>query len=203
MLLFLDTETTGLWNPNQAWDHPSQPNLVQLAMMLCYDDPDCTQQRTLNVIIRPEPDWEWGAKAEAFHRITRERALALGEPLQTVVERALALMVEADEDGLGGRVIAHNIQFDTNLMMRAIALCDRNPTTYTILHPFCTMRALTTRMALPSRLPGRPKWPTLDEAFAFACPVCATDPEQRHTAMGDLLMCRDIFTTGRQHGWWS
>jgi DNA polymerase III epsilon subunit-like protein len=202
MLLFIDTETTGKWNFKQAWDHPSQPDLLQLGMMLCLADEECTQISSLNEIIRPEPNWEWSDEAEAIHRISLHRAMTFGKPLEQVINAAINMMCGADEEGMGGRVIAHNIQFDTNVLLRAMALCGRNPVHYSMLHPFCTMRALTNRMNLPSKWPGKPKWPTLDEAFAYVCPEMGTDPEKRHSAMGDLLMCRDIFTEGRKRGWW-
>jgi DNA polymerase III epsilon subunit-like protein len=203
MLLFLDTETTGKWLFTKVWDHPDQPNLLQLGMMLCLDDEHATQVASLNEIIRPEPDWVWSAEAEAVHRISRERAMAMGQPLEQVINTAINLLDEANDSGMGGRIIAHNIQFDTNVMMRAIALCGRSPIAYSMLRPFCTMHSLTQRMALPGKWPGQPKWPTLDEAYRFAVPEGEPDPEQRHTAMGDLLMCRDIFLAGRQKGWWS
>jgi DNA polymerase III epsilon subunit-like protein len=203
MLLFIDTETTGKWDFKHSWDHLTQPNLLQLGMMLCLNDDDCTQISSLNEIIRPEPDWAWSDEAEAIHRISRDRAHALGRPLEEIINRAINLMSDADEQGMGGRVIAHNIQFDTNILLRAMALCGRNPSHYSMLHPFCTMRALTNRMNLPGKWPGKAKWPTLGEAFAYVCPDAVTDPEHRHSAMGDLLICREIFIEGRRKGWWS
>lgn len=202
MLLFLDTETTGMWDFNLAWDHPAQPNLLQLAMMLCLEDPDCTQIASLNEIIRPEHYWAWSDEAEAIHHISRDHALAMGQPLDQIIDSAINLLTAADDNGIGGRIIAHNIQFDTNIMMRSIALCQRSPVHFSMLRPFCTMRNLTTRMNLPGKWPGKPKWPTLDEAYHYVVPE-APPPENRHTAMGDLLMCRDIFVTGRAKGWWS
>lgn len=202
MILFLDTETTGKWDFNRPWDHPVQPNLLQLGMLLCQDDPDCTQIRSLNVIVRPGLTWEWSEEAERVHGINRDWAIATGEPLEAVVDQALGMLREADNDGLGGRVVAHNIQFDTNILLRSFAVCDKNPSPYTVLRPFCTMRSLTHRMNLPGKWPGKPKWPTLDEAYAFTLER-QLPAEGRHSAMGDLLACRDIFSEGRKRGWWS
>ncbi len=38
MILFFDTETTGLFSDRLPIDHPDQPYIVQLAAQLCHDD---------------------------------------------------------------------------------------------------------------------------------------------------------------------
>lgn len=38
MILFFDTETTGMYQWRQTPDHPDQPHIVQLAALLCHDD---------------------------------------------------------------------------------------------------------------------------------------------------------------------
>jgi hypothetical protein len=64
MLLFVDTETSGLIDFAQPTDHPSQPHIVQLAALLCDDDEDCTVRETYQSIIRPD-GWEIQTAAEA------------------------------------------------------------------------------------------------------------------------------------------
>jgi DNA polymerase III subunit epsilon len=207
MLLFLDTETTGKWDFSHAWDWPSQPHIVQLAAYLARDDEECTHIESMNTLIRPE-GWSSFPEALAVHGITDERAAVMGIPLREAMTRFASLCKSADEPPNTGRVIAHNIQFDTHLILASFARCgmDQQIREWGILRPFCTMRALTSRMNLPGRYPGKPKWPTLDEAYRYmfpgATPIGEMTDHSRHSAMGDLLATRNIFTEGRKRGWW-
>jgi DNA polymerase-3 subunit epsilon len=54
-------------------------------------------------------------------------------------------------------------------------------------------------MKLPGRYPGKYKWPNLAEAHRFCL---GRDFDDAHSAMGDVLACRDIYIHGRTEGWW-
>jgi len=214
MLLFIDTETSGLPDFNLPVTHPSQPHIVQLAAWLGEIDTDKQDARramgdhtpllrhhsSLNAIIRPT-DWTIHPAAERVHGITLERARAVGEDLSDVLRRLYELVALADEDGLGvhGTLIAHNLSFDTRMLLREIGALGLDPAPLGLLRPFCTMRALTARMRLPGRHPGQYKWPSLAEAHRFCL---GRDFDDAHTAMGDVLACRDIYLKGRSEGWW-
>jgi DNA polymerase-3 subunit epsilon len=200
MLLFIDTETTGKVDFKQPWDHPSQPHLVQLGALLLRGNG--TQERELNCIIRPT-GYTIPPEATAIHGITTERALAFGVPLDHAMAKLQGMIIDADDTGTGnGKIIAHNLQFDTHIVLAALALCSIPLAPFGLLRPFCTMRALTDRMKLPGNF-SKYKWPTLDEAWHFMHPDAPPPPpESRHTAMGDVLMCRDIYFAGLERGWW-
>lgn len=199
MLLFLDTETTDKMDFNLPVEHPSQPRLVQIAAQLV--DPTTHEVvSTLNSIIRPD-GWRSSEGAQRVHRITHEYALAFGIPLADVLAQMWELIARANQLGQG-RLIAHNIQFDNRMMLREAAATGSDVTALAQLRPFCTMRSLTLRMKLKGRWPGKYKWPTLDEAFRYCFPQKEIDAETRHSAMTDLLACKDVFMYGRKEGWW-
>jgi DNA polymerase-3 subunit epsilon len=218
MLLFIDTETSGLPNTALPVDHPSQAHIIQLAAWLGTNEEvkhplddefiiiarELRHVASLNAIIRPT-DWTNQPAAERIHGISIERARAVGEDLREVLFRLLSLVHDADEDGLGvhGTLIAHNLSFDHRMLLREFAYIKENPTSLSRLRPFCTMRALTPRMRLPSRRPGTYKWPTLDEAYHYCFPGSPRNTATRHSAMGDVLECKDIYLYGRSEGWWA
>jgi DNA polymerase-3 subunit epsilon len=210
MLLFIDTETSGLPDFSLPVDHPSQPHIVQIAAWLgewrevLNRDADYVEDvvhvASLNAIIRPT-DWTIHPRAEAVHGITLERARAVGEDLTDVLRRLFELVALADGDGLGihGTLVAHNLPFDHRMLLRECAPLRVDPTSLGRLKPFCTMRALTARMKLPGRHPGQYKWPNLTEAHKFCL---GRDFDDKHSAMGDVLACRDIYLHGRTEEWW-
>lgn len=205
MLLFIDTETTGLVNFKLPLLHPEQPRLVQIAALLYELHEDgYSKVASLDAIIRPE-GWaiDDNSRATAVHKITQERALAFGEPLHQVIDRLWSLVEQADERLGLGRLIAHNISFDTRMALAEASRCNRDVTLLGLLRPFCTMQALTQRIRLPGRYPGTFKWPNLDEAYKFCFPNDTISTLTRHTAMTDLLACKDIFFHGVAEGWWT
>jgi DNA polymerase-3 subunit epsilon len=206
MLLFVDCETTGIPNFNRPWDWSEQPRLVQLAALLVASlpakDGEYQQIRELNYIIRPA-GWTIPPKVAAIHGVTTERALAFGVPLDHAMSKFQGMLVDADELGVGGKIIAHNLQFDTHILLAELNHCGMPLAPFGLLRPFCTMRTLTNRMRLPGGPRGEYKWPTLDEAWRFIHPDRPpADPAARHTAMGDVVMCRDVYLSGLERGWW-
>jgi DNA polymerase-3 subunit epsilon len=206
MMLFIDTETTGMYDFKLPLDHPDQPHLVQLAAYLAeetLDDP-CRHVASINEIVRPDLYRTIEPGAERVHGISIERAAAAGLPVHDVLDRLMALVSRADEHMLNGRLIAHNTAFDTRVLMSTLVRAGREQDGVTLntLRPFCTMQSLTMRMRLPhpSRK-GLLKWPRLDEAFEF-CFGHAIPDRERHSAMIDLMACRDIFNHGRAQAWW-
>jgi DNA polymerase-3 subunit epsilon len=201
MLLFVDTETSGLIDFAQPTDHPSQPHIVQLAALLCDDDEDCTVRETYQSIIRPD-GWEIQTAAEAVHGISADYACRFGEALSSVLGKFYGLVAVADALG-SGRLIAHNTPFDLRMILRDTGtLNDSFDGRYVSnLRPFCTMRAMTPRCRLPSRRRGEFKWPKLEEAYEH---VFGTKPPAAaaHTALGDVTACRELFAEGRRREWW-
>jgi DNA polymerase-3 subunit epsilon len=212
MLLFIDTETSGLPDFTLPLIHPSQPRVVQLAAWLgeweekvqMLDEElgivthELRHHASLNAIIRPAPGATIHPRAEAVHGISLERARAVGEDLGDVLRRLYELVTLASADPTS-TLVAHNLPFDNNMLLIESAHAGFDPTPLSYLRPFCTMRALTDRMRLPGRFPGKYKWPNLAEAHRFCL---GRDFDDSHSAMGDVLACRDIYIHGRTEGWW-
>lgn len=93
-------------------------------------------------------------------------------------------------------VVAHNIDFDSRVINYEISLLGE-----AISWPqtFCTMKALTPIIKLPSRTGDGHKWPTLAEAYRF---MFDRKPEGLHCARTDMLACREIYLEGQQRGYW-
>jgi DNA polymerase-3 subunit epsilon len=111
MILFYDTETTGLPLFNQPSDHPDQPHIVQLALLLTEDDG--TEIESENVIVKPD-GWTISEEVSAIHGITQARAEKEGRSETSVTALFLVALARADIR------VAHNEQFDMRIMRIAM-----------------------------------------------------------------------------------
>ena len=157
MLLFFDTETTGLPRHHRApvSDLDNWPRLVQIAWLL--SDAHGDLQQGVEAIIRPD-GFSIPVDAARVHGITTERAMAEGQPLQKVLQQFLNALEQADT------LVGHNIAFDENVLGAELLRCGfSNPLPYR--KHYCTMEASTTLCQLPG--PRGYKWPRLDELHRF------------------------------------
>jgi DNA polymerase-3 subunit epsilon len=164
MILFFDTETTGI-GPRGNKFNPANldewPRMVQLAYAL--DDETHTETVSRNWIIKPEGFVidEWVAE---IHGITTERALAEGVPLVEALEDFYQYFLAAD------LIVAHNYSFDYGVLGSEMLrggwqnVLDSKPYC-------CTMRASTKYCAIPQRNGRGIKWPNLTELHTklFGC----------------------------------
>lgn len=116
LLLFYDTETTGLPLWDQPSDDPRQPHLVQVAAALV--DADTRKEvASINLTVIPEGDIEPGAFE--VHGITAEHARACGVSEATAVQVLLELWQQASAR------VGHVESFDARILR--IALKRHNP----------------------------------------------------------------------------
>jgi len=165
MILFLDTETTGLG---------STARICQIAMDFCKDDG--TTIATVNTLVNPEIPIH--PKAMEVHGITDEMA-ANGVPLhiaQKLYERFLT-----DSSIL----IGHNIKFDVEMCTNSFKF------PYPLWGPqtFCTMQKSTDICKVPGNY-GKFKWPKLTEAHRH---FFNEEFENAHDAMADVQACKRIY----------
>ncbi|MEM9928318.1 MAG: 3'-5' exonuclease [Bacteroidota bacterium] len=157
MLLFFDTETTGL---PKNWNAPSSairnwPRLVQLAWILTNEDGEI--QESYSTIIRPE-GFTIPRSASDIHRVTQARALAEGQPLTDVLSAFTTALAQANQ------LIAHNIDFDEKILgCEFYRSTGKDPLLR--VRKACTMKddAIIAWAAIPPKRYGTYKWPTLEQ----------------------------------------
>lgn len=189
MILFYDTETTGLpMKGKQPLDHPLQPRIVQLGALMDFDDGREAQR--LDVVIRlpdlpPEVDAGWD-KAATFHGITKEMSDQFGVNEHTALNMFLDMVEAAD------LVVGQNIKrFDNNIVTGCVRRAFNDPS----MDPFKDKPQFDTMLAgLPlCRLPSRQggfKNPTLTELHKH---LFGEGFEGAHTAITDVLATRRCF----------
>lgn len=175
--LIFDTETTGKWNFKAGVESPKQPNIVQLAMRLVQGD------RSLFTVSMLASDCGTvEAEAKAVHGIEPDRCLEEGFKTITLITIFKQIARSAD------RIIAHNAEFDRRVMTRAfmryLDVRDMPEKPY-----FCTMKSLTNYLKLPGKF-GKPKWPTLREAYAAFNNGVVFDGA--HDALADVDACWNL-----------
>jgi DNA polymerase III subunit epsilon len=131
MLLFFDTETSGLPRSHHApvSDLANWPRIVQIAWLLT--DQQGTTHQAVEAIIRPE-GFSIPADAARVHGITTARALTEGQLLSEVLQQFLAALRQADI------LIAHNLAFDEKVLGAELLRCGL-PNPLPTLRCHCTM----------------------------------------------------------------
>ena len=115
--LFFDTETTGLPIDRRvpALDNEvNWPQLVSLSWSL-WKEGECVKRESH--LIKPQ-GWIIPAESTAIHGITTEIATANGSDLLEALMSFRADVVKCFD---GGRIVAHNMEFDKNVVFHAFA----------------------------------------------------------------------------------
>lgn len=184
--LIFDTETTGFRSEQFT------PEIVQIGAIL-QDTESLRVLAELNLIVRakePIPK-----QSGAIHGITDELSAKFGID-SDVADNMFALLV-ARADVL----VAHNIQFDTDIIDGAW------PVSKSIINTkvwFCTMRELVSVIKLPhsngngfhNEIDPHYKAPKLIEAYNY---FFHKDFENQHDAMADVRACRDVYFAMHGH----
>jgi DNA polymerase-3 subunit epsilon len=190
MILFYDTETTGLPDFKARSADPIQPHIVQLALVTC--DDSGKEIETKSVIVKPD-GWVIPADMAAIHGISHERAMDEGIPEQ----RATAMFV-MNQARCALRV-AHNESFDRRIMRIAMTrlglerdfiefiearksycTCDKSK-------PLCNLPP--TPKMVEKGMSG-PKSPKLTECIQF---FFKEEMKGAHDALADARACARIY----------
>ena len=178
MLLFFDTETTGLPTRRgaSASDVRVWPRVVQIAWILT--DRSGRRRESANYIIKPAgyviPD-----EAARIHGITTSRARADGSRISLVLKEFEAAVRKCSV------VVAHNTDFDLNVITAEL-IRRRVPTHIGRKGSVCTMTAGTDFCQLPGGRYGQYKWPTLAELHRR---LFGRTPRLLHNAAWDVRAC--------------
>jgi DNA polymerase III subunit epsilon len=189
LLLFVDTETCGIPNDRLPDDHPAQPPLVQLGLILV-DEDNGAEWATLDVVVRPN-GWAIPSEATRCHGITTAAAELVGVPLSAVVPMYVHFRSRAR------MIVCHNPKFDLAIMRQAIA---RNGKPVTLAGPsevFDTAEASAELVGIPPTesmrrwgRSGQKKTPKLVEAYRF---FFGRDYDGAHTAIADARACKEVY----------
>jgi DNA polymerase-3 subunit epsilon len=180
MLLFFDTETTGL---PRDWKAPvtqtnNWPRMVQIAW-LQYDD-----QKNLiseaNYIIRPD-GFTIPSDAADIHGITTEIAIEKGSELSSVLSEFSAVV------GGAKMLVAHNMDFDEKIVGAEYVRMGLKSGIFETPR-FCTMKTTTDLCRIPGNYGY--KWPKLEELHRF---LFGSDFENAHDALVDVKVCAKCY----------
>lgn len=181
MILFFDTETTGVPDKGQYNNprHANTPRLVELGALLYY--PNGKRYGKLEVIVKPE-GFEIPKGASDVHGISTERALAEGIPLIEALDRFSRMIDLCDT------VVAHNLDYDLLVYAGEVIRLDR-PNLLDSKKKVCTKDLTTNICKIPGRY-GKWKWPTLQEAHVH---LFGKEFSGAHGAMADIQACADVY----------
>ena len=187
-LLVFDTETTGLPKSRNAPIHSTElwPHVIQLSYIL-YD----TEQNTLSVmcdrIIRVDDNVIISDESTKIHGITKTMCIEKGIPILDALHEFQEAFKQCDV------VIAHNIEFDKNMLK---VEQHRNPTKKPFWYnpeqspvEHCTMKSnkkLCNIIAIGRLGDNYIKFPTLSELYKH---LFNTTPNNTHNAFVDILIC--------------
>jgi DNA polymerase III epsilon subunit-like protein len=154
--LVIDCETSGLPKYHLPADHPDQPRLASLAVILL--DHDLLVEKESLFFIRPD-GWSMTPGATVVNGITDAHLYQDGIPVMDV------LTPYFDSIDSGRTVVGFNVRMDLKVLRgeaRRAGLDDRFEKTYNV----DCMHAAMPIVGL-KRKNGQPKWPTLQEAYEF------------------------------------
>jgi len=180
MELFFDTETTGLPNKRTPDSDPSQPDIVQLGIILA----DRNRIYSENSLII-KPDWMFNIhpRAEEVHGISLEVVSLTGVSTHLALDLFEAMLVHADT------VVCHNYTFDLKLMSIAMAKDNRDSLPLKRKKAYCTMKGSTDICKLPGNY-GKYKWPKLQELHKH---LFGVEFDGAHDALEDVRATRRCY----------
>ncbi len=189
MLLFLDTETTGLPKYYATTETEKWPRIVQLAWSLYDRDGNCESRNSF--IIYPV-DFTIPPDAARIHGITTVRAKAEGVSLHKVLPQFNTDVERASV------IIAHNAAFDLPIIQTEFLRC-RMETKLAEKEKFCTMKApgIVSYCKIPNASGTRSKWPKLTELHLH---LFETEFSGCHDAEADVEACAKCYFELRRRG---
>jgi DNA polymerase III epsilon subunit-like protein len=180
-LLIFDTETTGLPKSRKyATDGPNNwPHIVSISWVIFETETD-TIEKQENHLIKPN-GWVIPAESTGIHGITHDFAVENGVNLADVIKKFRNEKCNA--------IVAHNIDFDMNVLINAI-LWDLKLDLPLFPITFCTMKLSRNICKLPGMY-GTLKPPKLKELYLHTFGTLP-DESKLHGSMYDVLVLTDV-----------
>lgn len=179
-LLIFDTETTGLPKSRQSASIEPNiwPHIVSISWVIL--DSDLIEKKR-SYIIKPL-GWEIPDEVVKIHGITTEKANAEGKELSSVIGEFLAESYDV--------LVAHNLEFDLNVLYNAIKWDLELPFTTIKKKTLCTMELSRDICNLKTTF-NRPKAPKLKELYQYAFHRLPEE-SQLHNSLYDVLILTEI-----------
>ncbi len=170
--LFIDTETTGLPKVRKASykDTTNWPRLVQVAWILSDENFNIISKNSFII----KPTFIIPFEASLVHKITTDKALNLGSPIESV------LQLLQNEINDCSNIVAHNLQFDLNVIACELYRAGINSDILDKKH-ICTMEETTNYCAITGKYGFN--WPKLSELHRK---LFNYDFEEAHNASVDI-----------------
>lgn len=186
-VLYVDLETTGLYDKKLAPTHNAQPYIVQFAAKFVGDG--ITLHRA-SYIVQPQ-DWTIPPEASRIHGIGQDLALAVGVPIAIVLGSYLQMRSRADV------ICGHNLlQFDLPVLDTAILRSGRVPShpgpsqfVDTQVQADLIMQLPPTARMVEKGYGHKTKPPKLSEAYKH---FIGRDMEDAHDAYADVEACQAV-----------
>jgi len=184
-LLIFDTETTGLPKnyKKQAVEEPNNwPHIVSISWVIL-DAISNVIESQKSFTIKPD-GWVISTEVSKIHGITHEHAMTVGVPL---IEAMTSFTAEKYDC-----LIAHNIDFDYNVIMHAYYWDLKNQLSHKLMicPRKCTMK-LATDICKFSGNWGKHRWPKLCELYEFTFhrkPISTS----LHSSLYDTLILAEV-----------
>jgi len=180
--LVFDTETTGMVRWRQPPEDPSQPDLIQLGMLLV-DTADWSVRARHCALVQLAEGVRIDPGARAAHGISEEECARFGVPAVVACSLFNHLCMQSD------LIVAHNMSFDQSVMQTALHRLGKKPDRMQGRRLVCTKEAATDVLKLPGKY-GSYKWPTLAEAYLH---FTGSELVGAHDALVDTEACLAIF----------
>lgn len=182
MLLFFDTETTGLPSRDRKIrsDPMSWPRLVELGWILTRESGEVLEEH--NFLIKPS-GFEIPESVTKIHGISTAQADDSGIPLTDVLTIFCASAQHAD------LFVAHNLSYDIRIILtELIRLGNRELLPHR--EGICTMKSSSRFYGVPGKFGKGFKWPSLRGLYFK---LFEQEPEKSHRALADTYTCAACF----------
>lgn len=181
-LLIFDTETTGLPKSRKPFTEgpDNWPHIVSISWVIYDSDGDCIEKQR-KYIIQPM-GWEIPEVVVKIHGISELKARIQGHPLKDVMAEFMSENVDA--------LVAHNLEFDYNVVCSAINYDLELPFNGFSKMKFCTMELSRDICCLKGNF-GKYKSPKLSELYEYTFkrqPI----PANLHDSLYDTLILTEI-----------
>lgn len=191
-VLIFDTETTGLVDKKAPPEAPHQPDIVQIAAMLCERDDSqpfgFRERRSATFLIRPQ-GWKVSPGAERVHGLSAQVLDTYGVSRRTALDTVKDMVEKASV------LVAHNIAFDA-FVLRTAWIREYGEDMRALVsgkQVFCTMKAsipVCRILHKNARHAKDYKWPKLSECVET---LFGEKLEGAHDAGFDTRACARVY----------